>query len=138
MGRAVVPSCRRAVVPSCRSRLWYFLSPLDGASVREAHCAQASNSKYIDEKSTTIGTNKLFYSYEACSQSLSTWYLAAILNLKWPAHLFVTCHISENMYDRTSKIGTHITPYVVHINHYQQLMPCYQGHMSPQLDMLNK
>ena len=40
--RAVVPSCRRAVVPSCRSRLWYFLSPLDGASVREARCAQAS------------------------------------------------------------------------------------------------
>ena len=31
----------RAVVPSCRSRLWYFLSPLDGASVREAHCAHA-------------------------------------------------------------------------------------------------
>ena len=27
---------------SCRSRLWHFLSPLDGASVREAHCAQAS------------------------------------------------------------------------------------------------
>ena len=27
---------------SCRSRLWYFLSPLDGGSVREAHCAQAS------------------------------------------------------------------------------------------------
>ena len=27
---------------SCHSRLWYFLSPLDGASVREAHCAQAS------------------------------------------------------------------------------------------------
>ena len=26
-------------MPSCRSRLWYFLSPLDGASV---HCAQAS------------------------------------------------------------------------------------------------
>ena len=40
--RAVVPSCRRAVVPSCRSRLLYFLSPLDGASVREAHCVQAS------------------------------------------------------------------------------------------------
>ena len=43
--RAVVPSCRRAVVPSCRSCrscLWYFLSQLDGASVREAHCAQAS------------------------------------------------------------------------------------------------
>ena len=41
VGRAVaLPSCRRtAVVPS---RLWYFLSPLDGASVREAHCAQAS------------------------------------------------------------------------------------------------
>ena len=30
-------------MPSCRSRLWYFLSPLDGASVRDAHCAQASN-----------------------------------------------------------------------------------------------
>ena len=27
---------------SCCSRLWYFLSPLDGASVREAHCAQTS------------------------------------------------------------------------------------------------
>ena len=27
---------------SVRSRLWYFLSPLDGASVREAHCEQAS------------------------------------------------------------------------------------------------
>ena len=40
--RAVVPSCRRAVVPSCRSRLWYFLSPLDCPSVREAHYAQAS------------------------------------------------------------------------------------------------
>ena len=26
---------------SCRSRLWYFLSPVDGTSVREAHCAQA-------------------------------------------------------------------------------------------------
>ncbi len=25
-----------------RSRLWYFLSPLDGASAREAHCEQAS------------------------------------------------------------------------------------------------
>ena len=25
-----------------RSRLWYFLSLLDGASVREAHCEQAS------------------------------------------------------------------------------------------------
>ena len=30
------------VVPLCRSRLWYFLSPLYGASVREAHYAQAS------------------------------------------------------------------------------------------------
>ncbi len=27
---------------SCRSRLLYFLIPLDGASVREAHCAQAT------------------------------------------------------------------------------------------------
>ena len=27
---------------SVRSRLWYFLSPLDCASVREAHCEQAS------------------------------------------------------------------------------------------------
>ena len=25
--------------PFVRSHLWYFLSPLDGASVREAHCA---------------------------------------------------------------------------------------------------
>ncbi len=27
---------------SCRPRLWYFLSPLDGTSVHEAHCVQAS------------------------------------------------------------------------------------------------
>ena len=27
---------------SVRSCLWYFLSPVDGASVREAHCQQAS------------------------------------------------------------------------------------------------
>ena len=29
-----------------RSRLWYFLSLLDGASVREAHCEQASTAGY--------------------------------------------------------------------------------------------
>ena len=40
MGRAVVPF-------ACRSRLWYFLSPLDGASVREAHCVQASILKWF-------------------------------------------------------------------------------------------
>ena len=28
--------------PFVLSRLWNFLSPLDGASVREAHCEQAS------------------------------------------------------------------------------------------------
>ena len=31
------------VRPSVRSRLWYFLSPLDGASVRELHCQQAAS-----------------------------------------------------------------------------------------------
>ena len=30
-----------------RSRLWYFLSPLDGASVREAHCAQATVARLV-------------------------------------------------------------------------------------------
>ena len=30
------------VCRAVRSRLWYFLSPLDGASVRQAHCAHAS------------------------------------------------------------------------------------------------
>ena len=33
---------RSSVRSFVRSRLWYFLSPLDGASVREAHCEQAS------------------------------------------------------------------------------------------------
>ena len=33
---------------SCRSRLWYFLSPLDGASVHEAHCAQASTVNLVE------------------------------------------------------------------------------------------
>ena len=31
-----------SVPPFARSHLWYFLSPLDGALVREAHCEQAS------------------------------------------------------------------------------------------------
>ena len=31
-----------SVPPFVRSRLWYFRSPVDGASVREAHCQQAS------------------------------------------------------------------------------------------------
>ena len=30
-----------SVPPFVRSHLWYFLSPLDGASVREANCEQA-------------------------------------------------------------------------------------------------
>ena len=37
-----VRSVRRRAV---RSRLWYFLSPFDGASVREVHCAQASTAQ---------------------------------------------------------------------------------------------
>ena len=36
---------------SCRSRLWYFLSPLDCASVREAHCAQASTAVFFSARS---------------------------------------------------------------------------------------
>ena len=47
-------SCRHAVVPSCRSHLWYFLSPLDGASVREAHCAQASIYRLILQYETCV------------------------------------------------------------------------------------
>ena len=43
MSFVVVPSVRPSVV---RSRLWYFLSPVDGASVREAHCQQASTIVY--------------------------------------------------------------------------------------------
>ena len=43
-------SCR----PSCRSGLWYFLSPLDGASVREAHCAQASTAVPCAQASTAV------------------------------------------------------------------------------------
>ena len=38
VGSSVPPFLRSSV----RSRLWYFLSPLDGASVREAHCEQAN------------------------------------------------------------------------------------------------
>ena len=39
------------VGPSCRTRLWYFLSPLDGPSVREAHCAQASTAVLFSARS---------------------------------------------------------------------------------------
>ena len=38
-------SPRDYVGSSVRSRLWYFLGPLDGASVREAHCEQASTAE---------------------------------------------------------------------------------------------
>ena len=40
-----------------RSRLWYFLSPLDGASVREAHCEQASTAvreAHCEQASTAV------------------------------------------------------------------------------------
>ena len=34
--------------PFVRSSVrWYFLSPLDGASVREAHCAQATVARLV-------------------------------------------------------------------------------------------
>ena len=33
---------------SCRSHLWYFLSPLDGASVCEAHCAASTAVRRTD------------------------------------------------------------------------------------------
>ena len=40
-----------------RSRLWYFLSPLDGASVLEAHCEQASTAvseAHCEQASTAV------------------------------------------------------------------------------------
>ena len=40
--------------PFVRSRLWYFLSPLDGASVREAHCEQASTAVRECEQASTV------------------------------------------------------------------------------------
>ena len=43
MGSSVPPFVRSFV----RSRLWYFLSPLDGASVREAHCEQATVARLV-------------------------------------------------------------------------------------------
>ena len=50
--RSSVPPFLRSSVPpflrsSVRSRLWYFLSPLDGDSVREAHCAQATVARLV-------------------------------------------------------------------------------------------
>ena len=43
VGSSVPPFLRSFV----RSRLWYFLSPLDGASVREAHCTQATVARLV-------------------------------------------------------------------------------------------
>ena len=50
--RSSVPPFLRSSVPPflrsfVRSRLWYFLSLLDGASVREAHCAQATVARLV-------------------------------------------------------------------------------------------
>ena len=50
------------VVPSCRSRLWYFPSPLDGASVREAHCAQASTAVRRTEAPCTQASTAMRFS----------------------------------------------------------------------------
>ena len=50
-------SPRDYVGSSVRSRLWYFLSPLDGASVREAHCEQASTAvreAHCEQASTAV------------------------------------------------------------------------------------
>ena len=46
-----------SVRPFVRSRLWYFLRPLDGASVREAHCEQASTAvreAHCEQASTAV------------------------------------------------------------------------------------
>ena len=49
--------CGSSVRPFVRSHLWYFLSPLDGASVREAHCEQASTAvreAHCEQASTAV------------------------------------------------------------------------------------
>ena len=47
-----VRSVRRRAV---RSRLWYILSPFDGASVREAHCAVRRTEAPCAQASTAAG-----------------------------------------------------------------------------------
>ena len=57
------------VGPSCRSRLWYFLSPLDGASVREAHCAQASTAVHRTEAPCAQASTAVCFSARSALQT---------------------------------------------------------------------
>ena len=60
---------------SVRSRLWYFLSPLNGASVREEHCAQATVARLVTFES-------LKWKYSFATNSALFMKLASLLYVR--------------------------------------------------------
>ena len=73
---------------SVLSRLWYFLSPLDGASVREAHCEQASTA--VHEAHCAQATVARLVTFESlkCKYSFAT---NSTLFMKLGLLLYVRC-----------------------------------------------
>ena len=73
---------------SVRSRLWYFLSPLDGASVREAHCEQASTA--VREAHCAQATVARLLTFESLKWKYSFATNSALL-MKLGSLLYVRC-----------------------------------------------
>ena len=87
-------------LPSCRSRLCYFLSPLDGASVREAHCAQASTAVRRTEAPCAQASTAVRRTEAPCAQASTAVRFSARSALRagyWPTcltdgHMVVSDH----------------------------------------------
>ena len=82
--------------PFVRSGLWYFLSPLDGASVREAHCEQASTAvreAHCEQASTAVRRTEA-----PCAQASTARRLLVIIifdTVLWQKRAWKTSHYAR-------------------------------------------
>ena len=97
-------------MPSCRSRLWFFLSPLDGASVRKAHCAQASTAVRRTEA--------------PCAQASTAVRFSARIITAGNNYVSHTCHISNMCCSPTRPNAVFILVYMsfVSIRYYKAVL----------------
>ena len=75
---------------SVRSHLWYFLSPLDGASVRKAHCEQASTAVRLTEAPCAQATVARLVTFESLKWKYS-FATNSELFMKLGSLLYVRC-----------------------------------------------
>ncbi len=102
---------------SVRSRLWYFLSPLDGASVREAHCEQASTA--VREAHCAQATVARLVTFESLKWKYSFATNSALF-MKLGSLLYVRCRhrgLEQDIYFPGNKHLLILRKcYAVHIN----------------------